>query len=57
MKGITFEQFIETYNFRKTNEDSIYNTKIIRVYFSDNIDDWFEFGVYDFDSKKNGLDV
>ena len=46
--SITFEQFIKTYNFR----NNVDNTKTIRVYLSINFDDWFEFGVYDYDSQK-----
>ena len=52
MKKITFEQFIQTYNFRRTYEDLTYDTKIIRVYLSDKADNWFEFSIYDFDSEK-----
>lgn len=53
MKAITFEQFIETFNFRDFNEyaqteKERYDTKIIRVYLDDTTHNWFEFGVYDF---------
>lgn len=53
MKDITFEQFIETFNFRDLNEYASserdkHDTKIIRVYINDDLDEWFEFGIYDF---------
>lgn len=53
MNRITFEQFIKTFNFRELNEYATtehekLNTKIIRIYFNNKQDSWFEFGVYDF---------
>lgn len=53
MKAITFEQFINTFNFRYINEYAQYereqnDTKIIRIYIDDDICNWFELGVYDF---------
>lgn len=50
---ITFEQFVQLYDFRSGSsylED--YNTKIIRIHYGNKSDDWFEFGIYDWDSNK-----
>lgn len=49
--NITFRQFIESYNFRKLNYDGGYDAKTIRIHFGSG-DNWFDFGVYDFDSSK-----
>ena len=47
MKQITFKQFIRTYNFRYIDgEDD--TTRIIRIYYGDSPEEWFEFGVYDY---------
>lgn len=53
MKAITFEQFINTFNFRDINEYAQSereqrDTKIIRIYIDDDMCNWFELGVYDF---------
>ena len=53
MNAITFEQFINTFNFRHINEcvqyeEEQYDTKIIRIYIDGEKYTWFEFGVYDF---------
>ena len=55
-KSITFRQFIETFNFRLYNtygetDNEKYDTKIIRIYTSDDVcksNNWFEFGIFDF---------
>lgn len=53
MKAITFEQFIDTFNFRDFNEygnndEEKFDSKIVRFYLDETCRDWFEFGVYDF---------
>lgn len=50
--GISFKTFINTYNFRLPIDCDTFDTKIIRIYFGETSDNWFEFGVYDFDSNK-----
>lgn len=57
LKNITFRQFIETYNFRYCISSDDFNSKIIRIYFGElyhtsEDSNWFEFGVYDWDSNK-----
>lgn len=54
MKQITFKQFIRTYNFRyivendKERNGADYATRIIRIYYGNSPEEWFEFGVYDY---------
>lgn len=53
MKKITFEQFINIFNFRFFNEQIYaekdkYDTKVVRFYFGERDDEWFEYGLYDF---------
>lgn len=53
MRAITFEQLINTFNFRDINEYAQsdreqQDTKIIRIYIDDDMCNWFELGVYDF---------
>ncbi len=59
MENIKLIEFLLNYNFRKpTKEGNGFNTSIIRIYLSDNLDDWIEYGLYDFDSnesKKNRI--
>lgn len=62
MKNITFRQFINTFNFRYIRDvdgnlnNMANDTRIIRIHLSwlgeYSYDDWFEFGIYDFDSLK-----
>lgn len=65
MKNITFEQFINTYNFREVIPSRYADspcrdtTKIIRINFEElaygDYDCWFEFGVYDWAHNKHRL--
>lgn len=53
MEKITFEQFINIFNFRFFNEQIYtekdkYDTKPVRFYFGERDDEWFEYGLYDF---------
>lgn len=55
MDNITLIEFLLKYNFRKpTKEGNGFNTNIVRIYLSEkSLDDWIEFGLYDFDSENN----
>lgn len=48
-----FETFIKSYSFRTFNEELEESSDIIRVYFGFDDYDWFEFGMYDFDSSED----
>lgn len=54
MQAITFEQFIETFSFRHYNqyaesERDKRDSKMVRFYIDDeNLDNWFELGLYDY---------
>ena len=54
MNQITFKQFIRTYNFRyivendKERDGMDRTTNIVRIYYGNSPEDWFEFGVYDY---------
>lgn len=58
MKNMTFEQFLLTYNFREPLPNDKYDTQIIRIHLPDkedyHLDEWFEFGIYNFD---RGVDI
>lgn len=49
---ITLEQLLNLYNFRRIDEDRTdynkYDTDIVRINYGDSMDDYFEFGIYDF---------
>ena len=50
--------FLINYNFKKAKDDNEggFNTAIIRIYLSEtNLNDWFEFGIYDFDRIGNKI--
>lgn len=60
MENVKLIDFLLKYNFRKPNETGNgFYTKIVRIYLSEvNLDDWIEYGLYDFggeDSKKNRI--
>lgn len=62
MDKITFEQFLQTYNFRYVSENSKeeFNSQIVRIYPpTDQMERhrWFELGIYDFGEDEYKLDI
>lgn len=55
MENVKLIEFLLKYNFRRpTKEGNGFDTNIVRIYLSEkNVDDWIEFGLYDFDSENN----
>lgn len=53
MENVKLIEFLLKYNFRRpTKEGNGFDTNIVRIYLSEkNVDDWIEFGLYDFDSE------
>lgn len=64
MENITFKQFIATYCFRSIDKNSrsgelsdFGDTQIIRIHLdTENSDDWFDFGIYNFGTTGYKLD-
>lgn len=57
MKNITLKEFLLRYNFRRPlekNNIELFSTSIVRIYKDQDkdIDDWIEYGLYDFSSMQ-----
>ena len=58
MCNFLLRDFLINYNFKKAKDENEggFNTSIIRIYLSEtNFNDWFEFGIYDFDRIGNKI--
>lgn len=49
---IKLKEFLSLYNFRRIDEERMdfnkYDTDIVRIIYGDSMNDYFEFGIYDF---------
>ncbi|WP_304683165.1 hypothetical protein [uncultured Clostridium sp.] len=53
MEDVNLEEFLLKYDFRKTKEDNIFLTKVIRICLDTlGENDWIYFGIYYFDSEE-----